>query len=58
MDRIMQKSAHTNPPIGRNSSPSFEPRLDKGQKFEPFWTVAFGSDRRSQARLQKADQKR
>lgn len=31
---------------------------DKGQKFEPFWTAAFGSDRRSQQRLLKADQKR
>jgi hypothetical protein len=56
---IMQKSAHHAP-----KSPHRQDRLlpehlaDKGQKFEPFWSAAFGSDRRSQARLLKADQKR
>ncbi|MFZ2987706.1 hypothetical protein [Ideonella sp.] len=54
----MQKSAHTRQTPNRSDPQRFEPLSDKGQKFEPFWTVAFGSDRRSQARLLKADQKR
>jgi hypothetical protein len=34
------------------------PPPEKGQKYEPFWTAAFGSDRESLARQQKSDQKR
>jgi hypothetical protein len=58
MESKMQKSANTNKAPGRSDRQRFEPQFDKGQKFEPFWSVAFGSDRRSQARLHKADQKR
>ena len=58
MDPIMQKSAHTNNAPKRAPLPRFEAMFDKGQKFEPFWTAALGSDRRSLARVQKADQKR
>ena len=55
----MQKSAHTNAPTHTRHSPAtHEPQSDKGQKFEPFWHAAFGADRRSQARLRQADQKR
>jgi hypothetical protein len=54
----MQKSAHTHKESSRPSPRQADGLRDKGQKFEPFWTVAFGSDRRSLARLQKADQKR
>ena len=54
----MQKSAHTHKPSSRGDHRLVDGLRDKGQKFEPFWTVAFGSDRRSLARLQKADQKR
>jgi len=56
---IMQKSAHHQPKAqNRHELRHQEPMADKGQKFEPFWSAAFGSDRRSQARLLKADQKR
>jgi hypothetical protein len=54
---IMQKSAHTN----RQPHPHDKhvlPAPEKGQKFEPFWIAAFGSDRQSLARQQKSDQKR
>ena len=54
----MQKSAHTNSSPRRIETPRFDAWLDKGQKFEPFWSAAFGSDRRSLAVQQKADQKR
>lgn len=54
----MQKSAHTNQPAHRPRLPAGVAPDDKGQKFEPFWSLAVGSDRRSLARLQKADQKR
>jgi len=55
----MQKSAH-HPPKTQSRHERLHPEhlADKGQKFEPFWSDAFGSDRRSQARLLKADQKR
>jgi hypothetical protein len=58
MESMMQKSAHTNKAPNRAPLPRFESTVDKGQKFEPFWTAALGSDRRSLARVQKADQKR
>ena len=58
MEQIMQKSAHTNHVPVRAPLHRFDALMDKGQKFEPFWTAALGSDRRSQARVQKADQKR
>ena len=54
---IMQKSAHTN----RQPHPHDKhvlPAPEKGQKYEPFWIAAFGSDRQSLARQQKSDQKR
>ena len=54
----MQKSAHTNKPPVRPQPHSLDAAADKGQKFEPFWTAALGSDRRTLARVQKADQKR
>lgn len=54
----MQKSAHTNSPAAPRNARHTEPLNDKGQKYEPFWNTTFGSDRRSQARLHKADQKR
>jgi hypothetical protein len=54
----MQKSAHTNPAANRPRAPLVGLPEDKGQKFEPFWNLALGSDRRSFARVQKADQKR
>lgn len=54
----MQKSAHTNVPSRQAFSPRQTGSDDKGQKFEPFWHQALGSDRRSLERLRKADQKR
>jgi hypothetical protein len=57
MITIMQKSAHTN----RQPHPHDKhvlPAPEKGQKYEPFWIAAFGSDRQSLARQQKSDQKR
>ena len=57
MIQIMQKSAHTN----RQPHPHDKhvlPAPEKGQKYEPFWIAAFGSDRQSLARQQKSDQKR
>ena len=55
----MQKSAHHNALNARRPARgTTDPSMDKGQKFEPFWNAAFGADRRSLARLQKADQKR
>jgi hypothetical protein len=53
----MQKSALTNRPTRTEDGKRFPPS-EKGQKFEPFWTAAFGSDRQSLARQQKSDQKR
>jgi hypothetical protein len=55
----MQKSAHpTAKNAHRRATRHQESLIDKGQKFEPFWHAAFGSDRRSQERQLKADQKR
>ena len=55
----MQKSAHTNIPARRPTAPAGTAASDdKGQKFEPFWSLSLGSDRRSLARQLKADQKR
>jgi hypothetical protein len=54
----MQKSALTNRPANPSDAKRGLPPLEKGQKFEPFWTAAFGSDRQSLARQQKSDQKR
>ena len=54
----MQKSALTNRPVHANDAKRVLPPLEKGQKYEPFWTAAFGSDRQSLARQQKSDQKR
>lgn len=57
----MQKSAHTNIKPARPRPQPVEAALDtadKGQKFEPFCTLAMGSDRRSLARGRQADQKR
>lgn len=54
----MQKSALTNRPVNANDAKRVLPPMEKGQKFEPFWTAAFGSDRQSLARQQKSDQKR
>jgi len=57
MTTTMQKSAHTN----RQPHPHDKhvlPAPEKGQKYEPFWIAAFGSDRQSLARQQKSDQKR
>jgi hypothetical protein len=54
----MQKSALTNRPANPSDARRSLPPLEKGQKFEPFWTVAFGSDSQSLARQQKSDQKR
>ncbi|GAA0742978.1 hypothetical protein GCM10009107_07040 [Ideonella azotifigens] len=56
---IMQKSAQPQKTSNRSDRQRMEPlQEDKGQKFEPFWSAAFGSDRRSQARMLKFDQKR
>lgn len=55
---IMQKSALTNRPLNPHDTKRALPPLEKGQKYEPFWTAAFGSDRQSLARQQKSDQKR
>lgn len=54
----MQKSALTNRPLNPHDTKRALPPLEKGQKYEPFWTAAFGSDRQSLARQQKSDQKR
>ena len=55
----MQKSAHPTAKAPRHHvRQDREPMIDKGQKFEPFWNAAFGSDRRSHERQMKADQKR
>lgn len=54
----MQKSAHPQKNQRFVDRQRSTPLSDKGQKFEPFWTLAFGSDARSLARQQKADQKR
>lgn len=54
----MQKSAHTNIPASRPNRPAGTAADDKGQKYEPFWSLSLGSDRRSRERLLKADQKR
>ena len=54
----MQKSALTNRPVHANDAKRVLPPLEKGQKYEAFWTAAFGSDRQSLARQQKSDQKR
>lgn len=54
----MQKSAHTNIPTGRPLPPAGTAADDKGQKYEPFWSLSLGSDRRSRERQLKADQKR
>jgi hypothetical protein len=53
----MQKSALTNR-LPRADDSKRLPPSEKGQKYEPFWTAAFGSDRQSLARQQKSDQKR
>ena len=58
MNTIMQKSALTNRPAHLHDAKRVLPPPEKGQKFEPFWTAAFGSDRQSLARQQKSDQKR
>lgn len=58
MMEAMQKSALTNRPVNANDAKRVLPPPEKGQKFEPFWTAAFGSDRQSLARQQKSDQKR
>jgi len=55
---IMQKSALTNRQPHVNEAKRVLPPPEKGQKYEPFWTAAFGSDRHSLARQQKSDQKR
>jgi hypothetical protein len=55
---VMQKSALTNRPACPHDAKRVLPPPEKGQKFEPFWTAAFGSDRQSLARQQKSDQKR
>lgn len=54
----MQKSAQAHSTPRRIDTPRFDAWLDKGQKFEPFWSAAFGNDRRSLAVQQRADQKR
>ncbi|HJV68183.1 hypothetical protein [Ideonella sp.] len=54
----MQKSALTNRHPHTPDTKRLLPPPDKGQKFEPFWTAAFGSDRQSLERQQKSDQKR
>jgi hypothetical protein len=53
----MQKSALTNRLPRTEDGKRLAPP-EKGQKFEPFWTAAFGSDRQRLARQQKSDQKR
>ncbi|WP_374565106.1 hypothetical protein [Ideonella sp.] len=58
MSTIMQKSALTNRQPHLRDAKHVLPPPEKGQKFEPFWTAAFGSDRQSLARQQKSDQKR
>ncbi|MEK8034416.1 hypothetical protein AACH06_26610 [Ideonella sp. DXS29W] len=58
MPTIMQKLALTNRPSHARDVRHVLPQPEKGQKFEPFWTAAFGSDRQSLARQQKSDQKR
>ncbi|MEK8046818.1 hypothetical protein [Ideonella margarita] len=54
----MQKSSLANQPSTRQERFRSEPFSDKGQKFEPFWSAMVGCDRRTLARLMKADQKR
>lgn len=54
----MQKSALTNPKPARSEGRQVLSPADKGAKFEPFWSAAFGTDRASLARLRQADQKR
>jgi hypothetical protein len=58
MDTNMQKSSLANQPSTRQERFRSEPFSDKGQKFEPFWSAMVGCDRRTLARLMKADQKR
>jgi hypothetical protein len=55
---IMQKSALTGRQPHSHEAKRALPPPEKGQKYEPFWTAAFGSDRQSLARQQKSDQKR
>lgn len=54
----MQKSVLTNSKPRRPDAPPPVPAQDKGAKYEPFWSAAFGTDRHSLARLRLADQKR
>ncbi|MBQ0936414.1 hypothetical protein [Ideonella paludis] len=54
----MQKSAHPQFPAQRLHPVAPAARDDKGQKFEPFWSMAIHNDRRCMARVLKADQKR
>lgn len=54
----MQKSAHTNKAPARTPVHRMDAVMDKGQKFEPFWSLVMSSDRRLYARVQRADQKR
>lgn len=58
MVRDMQKSALTTRHPHTPDAKQLLPPPEKGQKFEPFWTAAFGSDRQSLERQQKLDQKR
>jgi hypothetical protein len=58
MISIMQKSALTHRQSPHHEAKRVLPPPEKGQKFEPFWIAAFGSDRQSLARQQKSDQKR
>ncbi len=54
----MQKSVLTHSQPRRPDGPPPVPAQDKGAKYEPFWSAAFGTDRHSLARLRLADQKR
>jgi hypothetical protein len=58
MITTMQKSALTNRQPHPHDAKRMLPPPEKGQKYEPFWIAAFGSDRQSLARQQKSDQKR
>lgn len=54
----MQKSANPPPAAPKGQPARFDPGVDKGQKFEPFYTPAIGRDRRSVARELLLDRKR
>lgn len=54
----MQNSATHRQPVRKAADRSFEPKLDKGPKFEAYYIAPAESTRRSLARARRLDQKR